>query len=86
MTSNYLHILGPLMLLLYINVTISAKCTLFAPKLNSVLLAQCTDTLIIYPSPVYQVFFNVNCMVCFSEGHFAHPPKSSLKQWHHGGC
>ena len=32
---------------------------MFAPKLNSILLPQFTDTLNIYPSPVYQVL-NVN--------------------------
>ena len=35
------------------------KPALFIPKLNSILLPQFTDTLNIYPSPVYQVL-NVN--------------------------
>ena len=39
--------------------TVSAKTCTVAPKLNSILLSQFTDTLIIYPSPVYQVL-NVN--------------------------
>ena len=38
---------------------IQIKPALFAPKLNSILLPQFTDTLNIYPSPVYQVL-NVN--------------------------
>ena len=40
-------------------VTVLEKPALFAPKLNSILLSQFTDTLNIYPSPVYQVL-NVN--------------------------
>ena len=40
-------------------VTVLAKTCIFVPKLNSILLPQLTDTLNIYPSPVYQVL-NVN--------------------------
>ena len=40
-------------------VTVLAKPALFTPKLNSILLPQFTDTLNIYPFPVYQVL-NVN--------------------------
>ena len=39
--------------------TVLAKTDLLAPKLNSILLPQFTNTLKIYPSPVYQVL-NVN--------------------------
>ena len=42
-----------------IYVTALAKPALLAPKLNSILLLQFTDTLNIYPSPVHQVL-NVN--------------------------
>ena len=35
--------------------TVLAKARMFAPELNSILLPQLTDTLNIYPSPVYQV-------------------------------
>ena len=40
-------------------VTVLAKTSLIHTKLNSILLPQFTDTLSIYPSPVYQVL-NVN--------------------------
>ena len=38
-----------------------------------------TDTLNIYPSPVYQVLMLIGLLF---EGHFAIPSKSQLEQWH----
>ena len=44
-----------IVMLLSIYVTVLAKTGLVRTKLNSILLPQFTDTLKIYPSPVYQV-------------------------------
>ena len=52
---------------------------MFAPKLNSILLLQFTDTLNTYPSPLYQVS-NANWST-FLKGIFADPPESRLEQW-----
>ena len=57
--------------------TIQAKTCIVCTKTEFNFIA--TDTLNIYPSPVYHVL-NVNWSA-FSEGHFANPPKSWLKQW-----
>ena len=51
---------------------------MFAPKLNSILLRQFTDTLNIYPSPLYQVS-NANWSA-FLKG-ISDPPESRLEQW-----
>ena len=57
---------------------------LFAPKLNSILLPQFTDTLNIYPSPVYQVL-NVNWSA-FLKGILPTLQSHSWNNGTHGGC
>ena len=62
--------------------TVLQKPALFAPKLNSILLPQFTDTLNIYPSPVYQVL-NVNWSA-FLKGIFPtqwDPWRALIGQW-----
>ena len=58
--------------------TVLTKPALFAPKLNSILLPQFTDTLNIYPSPVYQVL-NVNWSAFFKS--ILPTLQSWLEQW-----